>query len=85
VRPEKLYRRLSRGDLANVRFSDSCRLLEALGFQQIRRSGSHHIFRHPRVAELVNLQDVRGQAKPYQLRQALRLIERYNLTLEDDS
>jgi len=32
---------------------------------------------------MVNLQDVYGEAKPYQLRQFLRLIERYDLKLED--
>jgi hypothetical protein len=31
------------------------------------------------------LQEVAGEAKPYQLRQLLRLIERYRLTLEDDA
>ena len=40
---------------------------------------------HPTIPELVNLQDVGGQAKPYQIRQVLRLIERYNLKLEDAS
>jgi hypothetical protein len=34
------------------------------------------------VAELVNLQEVAGEAKPYQIRQFMRLIERYNITLE---
>lgn len=40
---------------------------------------------HPRVDTLLNLQEVAGEAKPYQLRQLLRLIERYRLTLEDDA
>jgi predicted RNA binding protein YcfA (HicA-like mRNA interferase family) len=84
VKPGRLLRRLKHGDLANVRYSDLSRMLQALGFRQIRRSGSHHIFRHPRVAELVNLQDVGGQAKPYQIRQVLRLLARYNLNLEDE-
>jgi hypothetical protein len=34
------------------------------------------------VAELVNLQEVAGEAKPYQISQFIRLIERYNITLE---
>jgi len=34
------------------------------------------------VTEVVNLQDVRGMAKPYQVRQLLRLAERYNLEIE---
>jgi hypothetical protein len=48
-----------------------------------RTSGSHHVFVHPDIAELLNLQDVRGQATPYQIRQFVRLVERYALSLED--
>ena len=36
------------------------------------------------LPELVNLQEVKGQAKPYQIRQFLKLVERYNLKLEDE-
>jgi hypothetical protein len=35
--------------------------------------------------ELLNLQAVGGEAKPYQIRQFLRLVERYNLRLEDEA
>ena len=59
-------------------------LVEAFGFALTRVSGSHHIFTHPDVAELVNLQEVGGQAKPYQIRQFLKLVEEYNIILEDD-
>jgi len=40
--------------------------------------------RHPQVfvPALLNLQEVRGEAKPYQIRQFLRIIERYNLQME---
>jgi hypothetical protein len=31
----------------------------------------------------VNLQEVRSQAKPHQIRQFLRLVERYALRMED--
>jgi hypothetical protein len=48
-------------------------------------SGSHHVFVLPDLPELLNLQEVSGQAKPYQIRQLLRLIERYNLKLEEVS
>ncbi len=70
--------------MRNVRFADLCRLVEALGFELRRVSGSHHVFTHPQIPELINLQDVRGQAKPYQIRQLMRLVERYDLTLEAD-
>lgn len=68
----------------NVRFGDLCRLVEAFGFRLARVSGGHHIYLHPAVPELVNLQDVYGQAKPYQVRQFLRLVERHNLALGDN-
>jgi hypothetical protein len=44
---------------------------------------SHHILARPGIPELLNLQEVGGMAKPYQLRQLLRLVERYNLTIRD--
>ncbi len=78
-----LLRRLAGGNLANIRSDDLRRLLGDLGFERVRMRGSHEIYAHPAIAELVNLQDVHGQAKPYQLRQLLRLIERYDLQLEE--
>ena len=59
-------------------------MVEGFGFRQVRISGSHHIFTHPDIPELVNLQEVKGEAKPYQIRQFLRIIEKYNLKLEDE-
>lgn len=70
--------------MANVSFSDMRRLVESFGFELRRTSGSHHIFVHPDVSELLNLQEVRGQAKPYQIRQFLRLVERYALRSENE-
>jgi len=49
----------------------------------VRISGSHHILAHPSVPEMLNLQEVKGEAKPYQIRQFLRLVERYSLSLEE--
>ena len=68
----------------NFRFSDMVTLVEAFGFRLSRSGGSHHIFTHPEVAELLNLQEVQGKAKPYQISQFLRLVERYNLRLEEE-
>ncbi len=69
---------------SNVRFTDACKLAEAFGFRLDRITGSHHIFEHTGIPELVNLQDVKGKAKPYQVRQLLALVEKYDLKLEDD-
>lgn len=81
VKPHKLLIRIARGTVTNVAFADLLSLVEDLGFERRRVSGSHHIFVHPDVPELINLQDVQGQAKPYQVRQLLRLVERYDLRL----
>ena len=81
----KLLRRLSQGALANVRFEDVVDLVKGFGFSVSRVRGSHHIFTHPAIPGLINLQKVGGEAKPYQIRQLLRLVERYNLELENDA
>jgi predicted RNA binding protein YcfA (HicA-like mRNA interferase family) len=79
----RLLARLARGAVANVAFGDLCSLAEGLGFELSRVSGSHHVFIHPDIPQLINLQSVRGQAKLYQVRQLLRLVERYDLRLRD--
>jgi predicted RNA binding protein YcfA (HicA-like mRNA interferase family) len=68
----------------NMRFKEMVTLIEAFGFRLSRVKGSHHIFAHAQVRELINIQDVHGQAKPYQVRQFLQLVERYNLELGDE-
>jgi len=67
----------------NVRFGDMVVLVKAFGFRLSRTKGSHHVLSHPGIPELINLQEVHGQTKPYQIKQFLNLIERYNLKLED--
>lgn len=79
----KLLERLTQDSLQNVAFRDLARLAEGFGFTLTRKSGSHHIFSRASIPELLNLQDVAGQAKPYQIRQLLRIVEKYNLKLED--
>ena len=69
--------------MGNVSFLDMKHLIEGFGFRLMRTRGSHHIFTHLHVLEFVNIQEVKGEAKPYQIRQFLRLVERYNLKLED--
>ncbi|HKV11732.1 MAG TPA: type II toxin-antitoxin system HicA family toxin [Thermoanaerobaculia bacterium] len=79
----KLLKRALAGS-RNFRFEELVTLVEAFGFKLSRIQGSHHIFVHAEIPELLNLQDVEGQAKPYQIRQFLRLVERYNLKLGED-
>jgi predicted RNA binding protein YcfA (HicA-like mRNA interferase family) len=67
----------------SARFDEIVLLLEAFGFKLARKKGSHHIFIHPAVSLPVNIQDVHGDAKPYQVRQFLKIVERFNLKLEE--
>lgn len=80
--PARLLDRIARGDVANIAFRDFARLLTHLGFERRRTTGSHHIYAHAAIQERVNVQDLAGMAKPYQVRQVWRLVERYNLKLE---
>jgi predicted RNA binding protein YcfA (HicA-like mRNA interferase family) len=84
MKPRKLLEKLLTGSLNNISFRDFRQLVEAFGFTLSRVRGSHYIFNHPRVPEHVNLQEVNGKAKPYQIRQFLKLVEEYNLELEDE-
>ena len=79
----KLLRKISDSP-KNTSFSDLSSLIKAFGFTLGRVNGSHHIYIHPSIPELVNIQNVRGTAKPYQVRQFLKLIEKHNLTLQEE-
>lgn len=79
----KLLRKLLSGS-KNISFADAIACMEAFGFRLVRISGSHHIYVHPSVPELINLQNVDGKAKPYQVKQFLQIVEQYDLQLEDE-
>ena len=79
----KLLERLNEASLQNVSFADFVSLLRGFGVYVHHVRGSHHIFRHPDLRDRLNLQEDRGEAKPYQIREFLDLVERYNLQLED--
>jgi len=82
VNPRKLFHRIATSQ-TNVRFGDLVRLTEALGFLHDRTTGSHHVFIHRQhTTAQLNLQPDGSQAKPYQVRQLVKLIEEYNLTLD---
>ena len=80
---ERLLQTILRGQSdANIRFSDLRALMQHLGFEE-RIRGSHHLYRREGVAEKVNLQRDDGNAKPYQVRQVRRLIQKYKLGADD--
>ena len=64
VKPRALLTRHLPGTVTDVAFSDAQKLLVALGFDELRVRGSHHVYGRPGLPEQINLQDRRGQAKP---------------------
>ena len=62
---------------ANVHFSDLCKICEHY-FGEARQSGSSHkIYKTPwRGDPRVNIQNSKGKAKAYQVKQVLKAIER---------
>jgi predicted RNA binding protein YcfA (HicA-like mRNA interferase family) len=83
TKKRKLIQKLLVGT-KNIRFSEAQIAVEAYGFRLTRISGSHHIYVHPKIPELINLQNVDGKAKPYQIKQFLEIVERYHLQLENE-
>ena len=79
----RLFRRISVGAVNNVAFDDLVDLLAGFGFELVRINGSHHILIHPDLEESLNIQPLGRQAKPYQIRQILRLVQQHNLHLEN--
>ncbi len=81
---QKILARLLSGS-KNITFLEFISLLDGYGFELDRIRGSHQIYTHPKVSELIAIQPRHdGKAKPYQLRQFLKLVEAYNLELNED-
>ena|GEM_PF-324169 len=66
----------------DFRFSELCKLLDKLGFE-LRIKGSHHIFFHNDVEEIVNIQSKGGFAKAYQVKQIREIIVKYKLSIDE--
>jgi predicted RNA binding protein YcfA (HicA-like mRNA interferase family) len=81
MKPEKILEKILSGS-KNIKFDDFTRLIEAYGFALSRVNGSHHVFTHPDVERPLPVQEVKGEAKPYQVRQLLKLVEKHNLRLK---
>ena len=82
MRASRIYQKLLASP-HNVRFADLCKVAEAFGYRLDRVNGSHHIYEHPNATRPLNLQSYRGEAKPYLIRQLLRDVEEFHLTLTD--
>lgn len=84
TRIAKLYEQL-RSNQKHLTFAEFVRLVEAFGFRQRRTAGSHQIYVRKGLPEHFNIQPKGKDAKPYQVRQFLIIVEKYQLTLESDA
>ncbi|MBQ7665955.1 MAG: type II toxin-antitoxin system HicA family toxin [Synergistaceae bacterium] len=64
----------------NITFDELQRLLDSLGFQH-RIKGSHHIYWHKDIEEIINIQPDGNKAKAYQVKQVRNIILRYDLKI----
>lgn len=67
----------------NIKYNDFVTLIESFGFEYIRSNGSHNMYQHKTIPEIINIQNRNGEAKPYQIKQFLAIVEKYNLQMED--
>jgi hypothetical protein len=71
---DKIFEKVISGSAdANIRFDDMCFLLRKLRFIERHADGSHAIFQDG--SHFVNLQNVRGMVKKYQVRQVREILK----------
>ena len=66
-----------RNNPSGVRFAEVCRICDHYFGQARQGSGSHRIYKTPWIGDpRVNIQNNKGYAKAYQVRQIIKAIER---------
>ncbi len=61
----------------NVRFSDLCKVCDHYFGESRQKGTSHRVYKTPWQGDpRVNIQNRKGSAKPYQVKQVLKAIER---------
>lgn len=64
----------------DVRFTDLCKVCDLYFGQPRQASGSHRVYKTPwRGDPRVNIQNDKGRAKAYQVKQVIKAIERLEL------
>ena len=66
-----------------MRFNDLLLVAIAFGFKFKGMKGSHVVYSRCDIKEILTFQNVNGKAKPYQVKQLIDLVDKYNLT-EDE-
>jgi predicted RNA binding protein YcfA (HicA-like mRNA interferase family) len=80
---KKLMRQIIQSKGKNVLFADFVMIIKSFGFSLDRINGSHHIFVNKEYKLLISVQNDGKDAKPYQIKQFIAVIERSNLKMEE--
>lgn len=83
VKPSKLFALLLESSNRDVAYRDFLALIVALGFVHSRTKGSHQSFVHAKCPKLLVVQPRGKDAKRYQVRELLDMIEEYGLALDE--
>mgnify|MGYP001280152738 CR=1 FL=1 len=67
-----------------TRYNEFKMILEQFGFRLASMNRLHNIFSHPQVPELVNIQNINGEMKAFQVKQIINLVYRYQLRAKDE-
>jgi predicted RNA binding protein YcfA (HicA-like mRNA interferase family) len=82
TRISKLYAQLLANPRSPISFRDFEKLLKAFGFEHVRTKGSHRVYVHPKFARPLPVQPSDKEAKAYQVREFLELVEEHGLYIE---
>ncbi len=67
-----------------TRYNEFKMLLESFGFRLASMNRLHNIFSHPKVPELINVQNINGEIRPFQVKQVINLMYKYQLRAKDE-
>lgn len=83
TKPDKLYQQLLESTARSVSFRDFERLLRSFGFELDRTAGSHRQYVHSRISRPFPVQPAGKDAKRYQVREFLELVEAFALHIDE--
>ena len=83
TKPAKLYAVLLQSTDRSVDFRDFIAMIAAFGFANVRTKGSHQSYVHPACNALLVVQPKGKDAKRYQVREFLGIVEENGLNLDD--
>jgi len=73
---------LARANPAGLSFKELQLLVVAAGYRLARIRGDHFVYSRSGTPEIINLQPIKSNAKAYQVRQVLGIIEKYEIEIE---